>query len=153
MFLVNADPQLIRRLIGALVAAGALLMASGWTYGGRRGWRASALVGVLCGGMQGMTGINGPPLIAYMLAAPDPPEVQRSNIIAAIGIMILFMFATFLLNGVIGWTTVGRALVLFPATLAGTWTGNRLFLKIPQAIYRRVALVLLIITGLAVLIF
>ena len=151
--LVHADPQLIRRVIGALVAAGALLMMIGWVWRGQRNWPVSALVGALCGGMQGMSGINGPPLIAYMLAAPELPDVQRANIIAAIGLMIAVMFFTLLLNGAFGWTTVGRALILFPATLLGTWAGNWAFQRAPQAIYRKVALGLLIITGLAVLVF
>jgi uncharacterized membrane protein YfcA len=44
-------------------------------------------------------------------------------------------------------------LILFPATLLGTWAGNWAFQRAPQAIYRKVALGLLIITGLAVLVF
>jgi hypothetical protein len=128
-------------------------MLTGWVYRGRRGWPAAMLVGALCGGMQGMSGINGPPLVAYMLAAPEPPDIQRANIIAAIGVMILALAIALVWNGSITWITVGRAALLFPGTVAGTWAGNRIFLRAPQIIYRRVALGLLVATGLAVFIF
>jgi len=43
--LVNSDPLVIRRLIGAIVLISAALLSTGWVY---RGWR-----GALAGGITG----------------------------------------------------------------------------------------------------
>jgi uncharacterized membrane protein YfcA len=42
-----------------------------------------------------------------------------------------------------------RAAVLFPASIAGTWIGNWLFKIAPQSYFRKFALGVLFVTGLA----
>ena len=86
--LVTVDPDLIRRAIGLLVLAGALVIGFGWTYKGPRNTASGAVAGALAGYLTGSTGMGGPPLAAYMLAFPDPADVQRANIVVMTALLI-----------------------------------------------------------------
>ena len=70
LFLVSADPILIRRAMGAFVLLSAIVMMTGWNYRGSRAVVASATVGALAGGVTGAFGIPGGPFfVLYFLAA------------------------------------------------------------------------------------
>ncbi len=148
--LFNADPEWIRRAIGAFVLLAALLIKSGWVYRGRRGVLASGVAGALCGGITGIAGVGGPPVVVYFLAAPQPVEIQRANIIISVGVVALVTLVTLAVGGGVGTGTVTRGVVIAPFYMAGFWTGGRLFAIAPAELYRKVALWLLIATGLSV---
>ena len=151
--LFSADPEWIRRAIGAFVLLAALLIMSGWVYRGRRGALASGIAGALCGGITGVAGVGGPPVVVYFLAAPEAPNIQRANIVITIGVVILVTLVALAVGGGIGIGTVARAVVIAPFYMAGFWAGARLFAVAPEDLYRKVALWLLIATGLSVVVF
>ena len=144
-----ADPELIRRGIGVLVILVSIVMLSGWTYRGSRGWPASLFFGSICGGLAGIAGIGGPPMVLYFMTAPDENKVRRANIVMAVALVTLVVLTTFLVKGGIGASTVIRAAILLPASVIGTWLGNWAFGVAPQTYFRYVALTLLFATGVA----
>jgi uncharacterized protein len=144
-----ADPELIRRGIGVLVILVSIVMLSGWKYRGSRGWGSSLFFGSLCGGLAGIAGIGGPPMVVYFMTAPDENKVKRANIVMAVALVTLVVLTTFLVKGGIGSSTLVRAAILLPASIVGTWFGNWLFKVAPQTYFRYVALTLLFATGLA----
>lgn len=149
--LFNADPEWIRRAIGAFVLLAALLIMSGWVYRGARNALTSALAGAVSGAITGAAGVGGPPVVVYFMAAPEPAAVQRANILIAIGVMIVITLAAIAIGGGVRAGTVVRGAVLAPLYMAGFWAGGRLFAIAPRDLYRKVALWLLIATGLAVI--
>lgn len=151
--LFSVDPEWIRRAIGAFVLMAALLIMSGWVYRGRRGALASAVTGALCGAITGVAGVGGPPVVVYFLAAPEAVEVQRANIVISVGVVIALVLASMAVGGAFGSGTVARGVVAAPFYMAGFWGGGRLFTIAPQTLYRKVALWLLIATGLAAVVF
>jgi uncharacterized membrane protein YfcA len=150
--LFNLDPELIRRAMGGFVFLAALVLMSGWLYRGPRGAFASAVTGGLAGGISGATGVGGPPLALYFLAAPQPVEVQRANIVIAVAVIIAVTFASLLFAGGLSAETLYRAVILTPVYVLGTWSGSRLFTIAPKEYFRRVALWLLLATGVGVII-
>jgi len=149
-FLFNLDPELIRRAMGGFVFLAALILISGWVYRGPRGLFASAVAGGLAGGISGATGVGGPPLALYFLSAPQSVEVQRANIVIAVAVVIAVVLASLILAGGITAETLARAVILTPAYVFGTWSGSRLFKIAPKEYFRRVALWLLLATGVGV---
>ncbi len=149
--LFNTDPDWIRRAIGALVLLAALLIMSGWVYRGARNALASFLAGAVSGAITGAAGVGGPPVVVYFLAAPEPAEVQRANILISVGVVVVISLAAIAIGGGVGAGTVVRGVVLSPLYMAGFQAGGRLFAIAPQDLYRKVALWLLIATGLAVI--
>lgn len=150
--LFNLDPDLIRRAMGGFVFLAALILMSGWVYRGPRGIFASAVAGGLAGGISGATGVGGPPLALYFLSAPQPVEVQRANIVIAVAVIIAVVLASLVIAGGFTAETLQRAVILTPAYVLGTWSGSRLFAIAPKEYFRRVALWLLLATGVGVVI-
>jgi uncharacterized membrane protein YfcA len=48
----------------------------------------------------------------------------------------------------VGRRELALSLGLLPAALLGTWAGQRLVRKVPQQTFRRIVLILLLITGM-----
>lgn len=149
--LFNTDPELIRRAMGVFVLLFALILMSGWIYRGRRGGGPSAIVGALAGLISGATGVGGPPVAIYFLSSPQPAEVQRGNIVIAVTVLILMVVAAVAAGGGFTLETVVRGVILTPAYLAGTWSGSRLFAIAPKEYFKKVALWLLLITGIGII--
>ncbi|NKB19284.1 MAG: TSUP family transporter [Alphaproteobacteria bacterium] len=150
-FLYYIDPEIVRRSMGGFVVLFALILMSGWSYRGKRGALPSALVGMTAGGINGLTGVGGPPLGLYFLSSPLPVEVQRANIIMCIVVLIIAMMVAIAVGGGYSWLVVTRALLIVPAYMLGAWCGARLFALAPKSWFKKVALVILLITGISVL--
>lgn len=149
--LFTIDPDITRRAIGAFVLLTALALMTGWVYRGRRGAVPAVVAGSLCGAITGFAGVGGPPVALYYLASPEPAGVQRANIVIAVGVVIVAMMVSVGVAGGIGVTSLARAVVIIPGYVAGAWAGARLFTIAPEALYRRIALWLLLVTGAIVL--
>lgn len=150
--LYHIDAELIRRSMGAFIMVFALILLSGWSYSGRRGTFSSALVGIIAGGINGLTGVGGPPLGIYFLSSSYPVDVQRANIVMCIIVLIIAMIAAIAIGGGYSPLVIARALLIAPAYMFGVWFGSRLFCLAPKVYFKKIALLVLMITGLSVLI-
>ena len=148
--LFSLDPEVIRRAMGALVFLAALILMSGWVYKGPRGVIASAVAGGLAGAISGAAGVGGPPLALYFLSAPAQPTVQRANIVISVAVVIVVVLVALFVAGGIADNTIQRGLILIPVYLLGTWSGSRLFAIAPEEYFKRVALWLLLATGVGI---
>jgi len=146
--LASLDKQAIIKIVSAIVVLFVVSSFLGWSYRGRRHILATLAVGAISGAMMGATSIGGPPVLMYLLAGPEPPEVHRANIIGFFLMTSLTLIAVTLASGVVGLDALGRGLVLFPLMLAGAWIGGRLFRFASPRLYRNVALILLLAVGL-----
>ena len=149
-FLYHIDADLIRKSMGGLIMIFALILLSGWSYRGKRGVLQSALVGIMAGGINGLTGVGGPPVGLYFLSSPHPVEVQRANIVMCIMVLVITMIAAIAIGGGYSPTVIARALLITPAYMFGVWFGARMFALAPKAYFKTIALVILMITGLSV---
>ena len=152
LFLVSADPTLVRRGMAIFVLLAAVLLMSGWTYRGTRGILPSAFAGALTGGVTGGFGIPGGPfVIVYFLSAPFAADVQRASIILSIGVAIAFLFGSLIANGVYDEETIARSVVIVPLFLAGNWLGRYLFKIAPSTWFKKATIGILFATGVSVL--
>lgn len=150
-FLFHLNPELIRRVMGGFVLLFALILMSGWIYRGRRNAATSAAAGAIAGVVTGAVGVGGPPVALYFLSSPQPVEVQRANIVIAVTAMIAMAMITIAIGGGFTTETVIRGAFLTPAYIAGTWSGGRLFVLAPKEYFKKVALWLLLATGLGII--
>jgi len=149
--LVSLDATLVRRIIGVLVLLSGVLLATGWTYHGRRGPMMRATAGGIAGFMGGIAGITGPVLVAYFLSAPERPEIQRARIVLAVFAGLIVIQISLFVAGGAGAVSVTRALALAPMFMVATWFGTRLFARAPLTWFRKVSLVMLFGSGAAAL--
>jgi uncharacterized protein len=69
-----------------------------------------------------------------------------------VGVSVFLLTALFLGGtGTIGAGTVGLFLIGLPALALGTWAGLKLFGKLDETGFRRVVLVLLLVSGVSLL--
>ena len=148
--LLAAEPQVLRRLIAAMVVVFSLLLLVGWRYAGRQRTATGVGLGALSGAMAGATSIGGPPVILYLLAGPDPVETTRANLmffICAVSVAGLGMLA---LAGGFDPRALWIAAALTPGYYGGMLLGARLFSRFNDLRFRRLtlALMLLVSTGI-----
>lgn len=146
--LLTADQDVLRRSIGALVLAFGLLLASGWRYHGARPLPLNLAVGGLAGLLKGATGISGPPVILYMLAGPEAAKQHRANLILFFATISVISIIPPALGGLMGFQVIAKLLILLPVMLLSVPIGVRLFHVIPERLYKRLALIFLVATGL-----
>ncbi|MEF9977895.1 MAG: sulfite exporter TauE/SafE family protein [Thermomonas sp.] len=134
-----------------------LLGLSGWMLLRPR-WRLAAttrsavLGGALSGGMAGLVGTGGA-VRGMTLAAFDLRKEVFIATSAAIDMAIdLSRAAVYARNGYIHAHDLVWVPLLAVVAIAGTWIGKRILSRMPQAMFRRVALLLVFAIGLATLV-
>ncbi len=146
--LIAVDGDTLRRVIGVLVLAFAVLLASGWRYHGRRPMRLSLAVGALAGVMKGATGMSGPPVILYLLSGPEAARQHRANLIVFFGIVSLAGLVLVVWYQLATIAVLVRVAALLPVLLASVRVGVALFGRLPEKWFRATAYGLLFAVGL-----
>ncbi len=148
-----ADPKHVRMGVGAVLVLYSL-------YGLLRpalkpiaaGAAADAGVGFLNGVLGGMTGLAGILVTLWCGLRGWSKDVQRA-VFQPAAVAIFAMSAAWLgARGSVAADTVGLFLIGLPVLLAGTWAGLKLYGLLDEASFRKLVLVLLLISG-AVLIY
>lgn len=109
--------------------------------------RNAMLAGVVSGSMAGLVGTGGA-IRGLTLAAFDLPKTAFVATSAAIDMGIdLARAVVYYRNGYIHAHDLGYLPLLFVVAFVGTWLGRRLLVRIPQAMFRCIALVLVFAIG------
>ena len=149
--LVSIDPQVMRRVIAAVVIVFSLLLLGGWRYAGSQRLATSLGLGAFSGGMVGATSMGGPPVILYLLAGPDPIEVTRANLTYYVGFISLAAVAVLWLNGILGPGGLWLALALAPGYYIGMVLGIKLFSRFNDQRFRRFTLLFMMVVAIGIL--
>lgn len=152
--IVTALPvQAMLAAIGLTVTFFALLQLSGRSMFGRMrpGPRAEMAVGGFAGFIGGMSGIWGPPTVAFLTAldVEKREHVRVQGVIYGLGAVALF--AGHVASGVMNAQTVWFSAALIPPAVLGMWLGGKVQDRIDQALFRKVTLLVLILAGLNLL--
>ena len=146
--LLALDPDLAARGIALVVLAFSVVLLTGWRYEGEKRLVATIGVGALSGVLMAATSLGNPPVMLYLLSSRDAAATNRANFTGyfAITLVALILWMTF--RELIAWQALRTTLILLPVFMLAAWVGSRLFRQSSEALYRRVALGLLICAGL-----
>ncbi|MDA0987714.1 MAG: sulfite exporter TauE/SafE family protein [Chloroflexi bacterium] len=145
LLVLDASPLWL--LIGIVVTTAAVAMMLGFRKALHHELAASVPIGFVSGVLGASTGLAGPPVIFfYTNQGLDPREV-RANIVAHFVMMDVVTLPSFIIAGLFTDKTVLLSVQLLPATLAGVVVGIVLNRWVRQALFRRIALVLMVIAG------
>jgi uncharacterized membrane protein YfcA len=110
--------------------------------------RAEFLIGSFAGFVGGLSGVWGPPTVAYLTAieTPKAEQMRVQGVIYGAGAVVL-LFAH-LRSGVLNAETAPLSLALVVPALLGLALGFRLHNRLDQARFRRATLAVLVIAGL-----
>jgi uncharacterized protein len=150
--LLTMDPQVMRRVIAAVVVLFSLVLLAGIRYTGAQRLPTALGLGALSGTMVGATSMGGPPVILYLLAGPDPIEVTRANLTFFVGGISFAGVALLALNGVIGTSGLLLAALLAPGYYGGMVLGTRLFARFNDQRFRQFTLALMLVVSAGILV-
>lgn len=145
--LVSLDPELLARFIALVVVIFSVVLMIGWRHGGEKNPWTSAGVGAVSGVLMASTSLGNPPVMAYLLSGRDGAATNRANFTGYFGVTLVALIAMMSAAGLIDRDSLVTAAILLPVFMAGAYVGSRLFRKSSEALYRRVALGLLLVVG------
>lgn len=149
-----AAPGDLRIAIGAILVLFSLwnLFRPSLVSMARAGAVADGAVGIVNGVIGGSTGFAGIAAIIWCSLRGWPPAEQRA-VFQPSGVAVFLMTALWLGGaGMIGGDTLVLFLIGLPALAIGTWAGLQLFGKLDEQAFRRVVLILLLVSGASLLI-
>ncbi len=144
---VSADVFLL--LIGVPIALFALMQLFGVRFHLEKPTLGSEiLVGGFAGVIGGISGVWGPPTVAYLtaLGTEKTEQMRVQGVIYGLGAVLLV--AAHLGSGILRADTALFSLMLVPPAVAGMWLGGKVQDRIDQATFRKATLVILVIAAL-----
>jgi uncharacterized membrane protein YfcA len=148
-----ASPNSLRFGIGVVLVAFSLysLIRPRLPTVGEPGRLTDGMVGTLNGALGGATGFAGIVLTIWCTLRGWPPPEQRA-VFQRVGVVVFLLTTLFFGGtGTIAPGTLSLFLIGLPAVALGTWTGLKLFGRLNEIAFRRVVLVLLLASGVALL--
>ncbi len=146
------SPNAFLLILGAPVSFFALIQLLGLKLTLQaQSFRVEAIVGAVAGAIGGISGVWGPPTVAYLTAlnTPKKDQMRVQGVIYGLGAVALVV--AHLGSGILrAETAMFSALLIVPA-LAGMRGGQFLQDRIDQAQFRKLTLLVLLIAGLNLL--
>jgi len=106
-----------------------------------------ALVGFLNGVLGGATGLAGI-IVAVWCGLMAWPKDQQRTVFQPVAVAVFLMSAAWLgAKGAVSWDIARLFLIGLPALAGGLWLGLRLYGRLDEAAFRKVILVLLMVSG------
>lgn len=109
-------------------------------------------VGFLNGLLGGLTGLAGVVVAVWCQLQGWPKDLQRTIIQPALFAALTMSTIALIVAGALTAETAKLFVLGLPVLLAGTWTGFRLYGRLNDAAFRKVILVLLLISGVALIV-
>jgi uncharacterized membrane protein YfcA len=151
--LANADPRYLRGGIGAVLVLYSVhgLLRPTLKPIAAAGTAADIGAGLLNGLVGGATGLAGIVVTIWCQLRGWPKDHQRA-VFQPVGVATFAMGAAWLgAQGSISRDVIWLFVLGLPAVLAGTWAGLRLYGRLDEAQFRKLVLVLLLISGVVLL--
>jgi hypothetical protein len=148
--LTQLDPVVLRRSIGVFMTGYALFMLATPRLALRRaGPAADAAIGFVGGAMSGSVGLSGAVPTAWSMLRGWRPDEARAVYQPFNLPILLASLAGHFAAGVLDFRHLYYAAICLPMLPLGVWLGLRVYRRINAATFRRIVLLLLLASGLA----
>jgi hypothetical protein len=110
--------------------------------------KAEMMIGAFAGAIGGMSGVWGPPTVAYLTAlrTEAAEQMRVQGVIYGLGAVLLVV--AHVGSGVLRAETAPFSIMLVPPALMGMWIGSRLQTRIDQGAFRKATLIVLLVASL-----
>jgi uncharacterized membrane protein YfcA len=149
MLLAWSDPRSVRIAVGIFLVLYSLyaFFRPPVMLAVNAGTAADAAVGFFNGVIGGLTGLAGILVTIWCGLRGWPKDAQRATF-QPVAVAVFLMTAVWLgATGIVTAETLKLFVIGLPCVIAGTWLGLKLFGKIDEAMFRKVILVLLFMSG------
>ncbi len=136
--------------IGLPITLFAMVQLAGWQLHLRNGpnWRTEAAVGSVAGFIGGLSGVWGPPTVAYLTAIGTEKREQMRVQGVIYGLGAVALAVAHVGSGIVTARSLVLSALLVPPALLGMWMGGLIQDRINQAAFRKATLVVLFLAGL-----
>lgn len=134
-------------LIGGPITIFAILQLRGWAPRFAPNAAIELAIGTFAGFIGGLSGVWGPPTVAYLTAlnTSKAESMRVQGVIYGLGSVALF--AAHLRSGVLRAETLPLSVIMIVPAVAGMWVGLRIQDRFDQATFRKVTLAVLLVAG------
>ena len=140
--------QVLLLLIGVPVVAFALLQLTGRTFSmARQNPKVEAAIGAFAGTVGGLSGVWGPPTVAYLTALGTQKHEQMRAQGVIYGLGSIALFGAHITSGVLRAETLPLSIALVPSAVLGMWVGTKILDRIDQRAFGRATLIVLLVAG------
>lgn len=142
------DPRILYGLIGFPVAVFAIMQLAGWRPRvAGQSLKLEGMVGAFAGFIGGLSGVWGPPTVAYLTAIDTPKQEQLRAQGVIYGLGAVALAGAHLQTGVLRADVMPLTLAILPCALIGLFIGFKLQDRIAQETFRRATLFVLAFAG------
>ena len=153
MLLTYIDPAYMRIGVGILLVVYSIYsLARPAIKLAHEGVAAEVGVGFLNGLLAGLTGLVGIVVVIWCQLRNWPKDVQRAIFQPVLLATILTSTVSLSAAGAVTAETMKLYLLGLPCMLAGTWVGLKLYGKLNDAAFRKIILLLLLVSGLSLIV-
>ena len=146
------DEAVMRRAVAVAAMALTVVLIVGWRYTGPRSLPLATGIGGLSGLLNGSVGVGGPPVVFYLMSGPHDASVVRASFTIFISMVQTVSVVIFLFVGAFSPDQLVRCAIMVPPFALGIWAGTHLFRRSSEALFRRVALGLMLAVSVAALV-
>lgn len=152
LVMLNADADIVRRLLYLAVAIAAVILLSGIRF--PRPLKSAELAGggTLAGLVMGATGL-GIIIVPVLFSSPDDATTSRANLVVWVFFVSVYLAGFLLLSGRFGHAELIGTAILAPAYILGAYAGWQAFGKIDEHRFRMLVLGFLLIVSVSGLLF
>jgi len=151
--IVYIDPELMRRVIGGLLVAYSVHgLARPALKPVNAGAPADIGVGVLNGLLGGLTGLAGVVVAVWCQMQGWPKDAQRTVFQPTLFLVAAMSAASLIVAGAGDRQTGTLYLLGLPMLFAGMWCGFKLYGRLDDRAFRKVILILLLVSGLSLIV-
>ena len=149
--LVSLDPDTSRRWISIAVIVFAMMLATGWRYQRPPGLGVKLAVGAASGITSGLANIGGPLVVVFLLASNNAAAGVRAGIMAFFSFSAAYRIVVYAILGMYAMPFMLVAASLCIPYLLGIWLGSKLFSKVSEKLFLRLAIGLVVCAGVIAL--
>lgn len=138
------EPATSRFIISCIVFIFAILIWKGYSYSGPRNIIIDSTVGLISGICNGAAALGGLPVVTFLLSTDTGIAAIRATLIAAFFCTDVYAILFAGGHGLVTSTTYTHVLASIPFLVIGLWTGKKLFSVASPAMFKKVALAILV---------
>lgn len=147
ILLNRLEPAVIKLIAGGVVLLFALSVLRGWRIDAVHHPLAAPLAGLASGTLSTSAGMSGPPVVLLFTSRQYDMQQFRGSITAYFYYVNFVGLSLLILRGIVGWEQMDVVFRLLPAAIIGGFVGRRLLQFVSQSQFRKITLVMLLMTG------
>ena len=108
-------------------------------------------VGAVSGALDGLAGVPGPPVALFLYGGPHAARTVRDNLVGYFLLLDVATLVAFAIEGTLRAEVLWLGLGSVPVSIVANWIGVWLARRVPETLLRRLALLVVVAAGMALL--